>query len=115
MNEKKKPIYKLFLMKPKEAWYRLSKEEQQALVKQDTELSEQRTKELGGRNILTCDCFWSTEDWLLFGVEEYPDIESVKASTASFRKMGWFKYFESRIILGTPEMPLELQFEQNDR
>jgi hypothetical protein len=111
MSNTKKPIYKLFLMKPKEAWYRLSKEEQQAMVNRDTELSEKRMKELGGRNILICDCFWSTEDWLLFGVEEYPDIESVQESTAWFRKTGWFKYFESKIILGTPETPLELKFE----
>ena len=106
---KKKPIYKLFLMKPKEAWYRLTREEQQALVKQDAEISQKMKKKLGSRNILTCDCFWSTEDWLLFGVEEYPDMESVQESTRAFREMGWFKYFESRIILGTPEMPLELE------
>ncbi|UCG00060.1 MAG: hypothetical protein JSV89_11085 [Spirochaetaceae bacterium] len=114
MSEEKQGIYKLFLMKPKDAWYRLSKEEQRKLVKKDTELSEKRMRELGGRNVLICDCFWSTEDWLLFGVEEYPDIESVQKSTAWFRKSGWFKYFESRIILGTAEMPAELKFEGDD-
>jgi hypothetical protein len=109
MSREKKPVYKLFLMKPKDAWYRLSKDEQQELIKKDAELSHRKMKELGGRNILTCDCFWSTEDWMLFGVEEYPDIEGVQESTAALRKMGWFKYFESRIILGIPEMPLELR------
>ena len=111
MNEEKKSVYKLFLMKPKDAWYRLSKEEQQALMKQDSELSEKKMKALGGRTVLLCDCFWSTEDWMLFGVEEYPDVESLRQSTASFREMGWFRYFESRIILGTAEMPKELKFE----
>lgn len=109
MGMEKKSIYKLFLMKPKEAWYQLSKEEQQALVKQDAQVSHRMMKMLGGRSVLACDCFWSTEDWLLFGVEEYPDVESVQESTRALREMGWFKYFESRIILGTSEMPPELQ------
>jgi len=108
MAKKSKPIYKLYLMKPKEAWFALSKEEQRALIKSDSDLSRKMMSQLGGRSILSCDCFWSTEDWLLFGVEEYPNIEAVQESTRALRKMGWFKYFESRILLGTPEMPLEL-------
>ena len=108
MAKKSKPIYKLYMMKPKEAWFALSKEEQRALIKSDSDLSHKMMSQLGGRSILACDCFWSTEDWLLFGVEEYPDIEAVQESTRAFREMGWFKYFESRILLGTPEMPLEL-------
>ncbi len=108
MAKKSKPIYKLYLMKPKEAWFALSKEEQRALIQNDAELSHKMLSRLGGRSLLSCDCFWSTEDWLLFGVEEYPDIEAVQESTRALRAMGWFKYFESRILLGTPEMPLEL-------
>jgi hypothetical protein len=108
MTKKSKPIYKLYMMKPKEAGYSLSKEEQRALIKSDSDLSRKMMGQLGGRAIFSCDCFWSTEDWLLFGVEEYPDIEAVQESTRAFREMGWFKYFESRILLGTPEIPLEL-------
>ena len=108
MAKQSKPIYKLYMMKPKEAWFALSKEEQRALIKSDSDLSRKMMSRLGGRSILSCDCFWSTEDWLLFGVEEYPDIEAVQEYTRAFREMGWFKYFESRILLGTPEMPLEL-------
>lgn len=108
MAKKSKPIYKLYLMKPKEAWFALTKDEQRALIKSDSELSQKMMRQFGGRAVLSCDCFWSTEDWLLFGVEEYPDIEAVQESTRAFREMGWFKYFESRILLGTPEMPLEL-------
>lgn len=103
-----KPICKLYLMKPKEAWFALSKEKQRELIKADSELSRRMMSKLGGRVILFCDCFWSTEDWLMFGLEEYPNIEAVQAYTREFRKMGWFKYFESSIILGTPGMPQEL-------
>jgi len=109
VGKEKKSIYKLFLMKPKDAWYRLSKQEQQALIKKDAEVSHRMMDKLGGRSVLACDCFWSTEDWLLFGVEEYPDVDAVQESTRALREMGWFKYFESRIILGTAEMPLELE------
>jgi hypothetical protein len=103
-----KSIYKLYMMKPKEAWYSLSKEEQRGIIAQDAEISHRTMEQHGGRTVLACDCFWSTEDWLLFGVEEYPNIEAVQASTRALREMGWFKYFESRIVLGTLEMPLEL-------
>ena len=47
----KKPIYKLFLMKPKEAWYRLTKEEQQALVKQDAEISQKMNPSAMAQNM----------------------------------------------------------------
>jgi hypothetical protein len=108
VGEKKQSIYKLYMMKPKEAWYSLSKAEQRRIIAQDAEISHRMMEKHGGRSVVACDCFWSTEDWLLFGVEEYPNIEAVQSSTRALREMGWFKYFESRIVLGTPEMPLEL-------
>jgi hypothetical protein len=108
MPDEKKSIYKLYMMKPKEAWYSLSKEQQREIVARDAEISQRMMERYGGRTIVACDCFWSTEDWLLFGVEEYPDIGAVQNSTRALREMGWFRYFESRIVLGTPEMPLEL-------
>ncbi len=35
----KKPIVKLYFMKPKEAWYSLSKDEQQKILRKDQEIS----------------------------------------------------------------------------
>lgn len=105
----KKPIVKLYFMKPKEAWYSLSKEEQQRILKKDHEISGKLNEKFGIKKIIVCDCFWSTEDWILFGVEEYPNTEAVQEATKALRKIGFFRYFESRIFLGTPGVPEELK------
>jgi hypothetical protein len=108
MDREQKPIIKLFFMKPKAAWYELSQKEQQQIMKRDTEVSTDLEKKYGGRSILVCDCFWSTEDWILFGLQEYPHLESVQEVTRALREVNFFSYFESRIILGTPGIPLEI-------
>ena len=65
-------IYKLWMFKPTEAWYQLSKEERDNLAnKIDEDL-----EKVGGKRWITCTPTWSTERWLLFGVEEFPDIEA---------------------------------------
>ena len=66
------PIYKLWMFRPTEAWYQSSKEEQDNFSnKIDEDL-----EKVGGKRLIACTPTWSTERWLLFGVEEFPDIEA---------------------------------------
>ena|SRR4030042_2899467 len=94
------PIYKVFFLKSKEPFYKLTKEEQDKL----TAKNEESLKQVGVENIIYCVSFWANEQWLGWGVEKYPDIEAVQKHTMNLYNMNWFEYFDTITYLGT-EMP----------
>jgi hypothetical protein len=95
------PIYKVFIMKYKEPWYKLTTEEQNKLFAQ----GEEALKQVGAESIIMCVSFWSSEEWLGWGVEKYPDIEAVQKHAETLYNLKWFEYIESNTYLGT-EMPV---------
>ncbi len=88
------PIYKLWFMKYKEPWYRLTEEERNKLLQQNMETE----KQLGIESIITCVSI--EEGWLGWGVEKYPDIEAVEKHSEKLFQLNWFEYFESKSQLG---------------
>ena len=52
-----KPIYKLFMSKPKEAWYRLTEDEKKNLQIRLTDALEK----VGGKSIISYFSGWSSE------------------------------------------------------
>ena len=95
-----KPIYKVFLGRPTEAWHQLSKEEQDSIFAK----TNQALEKVGGKSVLVCDSSWATEQWVFFGVEVYPDIEAVQKFTEMLNELNWFRYMEAISTVGT-EMP----------
>ena len=94
------PIYKVWLMKSKEPWYKLTTEEQNKLNEQNQE----SLKQVGGESIMMCMSVWASEEWLGWGVEKYPNIEAVQKHTENLFNLNWFEYIESNTYLGV-EMP----------
>ena len=94
------PIYKVWFMKYKESWYKLTTEEQNKLMAQNAE----SLKQVGAEHIISCASVWSSEEWLAWGVEKYPDIEAVQKHAMALYDLKWFEYVESKTYLGT-EMP----------
>ena len=94
------PIYKLWMFRPTEAWYQLSKEERDSLTKKVIEDIEKF-----GKSVLMCPPTWSTERWYLFGVDEYPDIEAVQKFTEILIERDHFRYIEVESMLGTKWTP----------
>ncbi len=93
------PIYKVHLLKWKEPWYALSPtEREQLLAKVDASFAS-----VGGKSQLFCNSAWSSEEWLGFGVEEYPDVEAVQKHTEDLLRLNWFRYVETLSVLGTQE------------
>ena len=90
-------VYRLFMMKFTEAWYQLSKEEQDNMGAK----MEKVFNNSGGKNIFIADTSWSSEEWLFIGVDEYPDIEAVQKHIKDINELNWFRYVESKVILGT--------------
>ena len=90
-------IYKFWQATFTEAWYQLSAEEQsQRLGKVQAAL-----EQVGGKPVVTCETGWSNEQWQVFGVEEFPDIEAVIRHTKLLNELNWGRYLTSVSTLGT--------------
>lgn len=97
------PVYKLWQSGPlSEAWYQLSPEEQQKLL---GKVAGALTA-VGGKELVLCEAGWSNEEWPLFGLEEFPDIEAVQRHQQLLAELEWARYGRySRTTLGTPWVP----------
>ena len=94
MTEK---IYKFYKMAAKEAWHHVPEDEKQALFAKWKESFER----VGAKNYIQCNSAWSSEPWLYFGVQEYPDMAAVQEHANDMLEIGWFRYFDGEIMLGT--------------
>ena len=94
-------IYKFFQVRFTEPWYQLSQEEQTNLMAKVDDALEK----VGGKRIVLCDSSWSSEQWLGFGIEEFPDAEAVQNHSKLLNELNWLRYIESRILLGTEWQP----------
>ena len=91
------PIYKLFTGRFLPSWYQLSHEQQNSLL---AKLNEALTK-VGAKRMLLCNTYWSTDQWLWAGVEEFPNIEAVQKYMATLQELNWNRYVEGNNVLGT--------------
>jgi hypothetical protein len=93
-----KPIYKLYMARLSEAGYQLTQEERDKMLAQRDEIAQR----LGIKTIIICDSSWVSEQFLFWGVEEFPDMDVVYEFHAELNKLSWFRYLESETLLGTP-------------
>lgn len=92
------PIYKTFLAKPSEAWYQLSKADQDQLIAK----LQKKFADLGCKRVILCDSSWSSDQWTFSGVEEFPSIEAVQQYHAFLGEINWSRYMvNSATTLGT--------------
>jgi hypothetical protein len=93
-----KPVYLLVLGQGNtEAWYQLSKEEQNNLVSKAMEAE----KRAGARLVIACNSRWADEalsDWVVL---EYPNMEAIQQKVEELEKLNWWRYFSAKTILGT--------------
>jgi hypothetical protein len=95
------PIYKFFRGKFLPEWYLLSKEEQESIL---AKLKDTLAK-LGAKRIVLCTTYWSTDEWLWAGVEEFPNIEAVQKYMATLQELNWGRYVDGSSLLGTKLEP----------
>jgi len=95
-----RPIFKVFLFKPTEAWYQLPDDKKRTLKQQLAKA----LKKVGGKEIVECFSGWDSEQYLGWGVERFPNIEAVQKHHALLVDLNWFRYAESNSYLGT-EVP----------
>ena len=94
------PIYLFGALRFTDAFYQLSDEERDSLFAK----LQASMEEHGAKNLIRCFAKWSSE-WDVVGVDEHPDIESVQKHFERCREIGWFRYHEGQITLGTKFEP----------
>ena len=90
-------IYKLFQFRNTKAFYELSQDQRDELLgKLDAAF-----QKVGGKRLIMCDSSWSSEQWPVFGVEEFPNIEAVQQYAEALNELNLARYVESMTVLGT--------------
>lgn len=95
------PIRVLTLIKGHtEAWYQLSDEERQSWWDQVGAMNDSA----GGKWLVMCDSRWANEEYMAWGVVEFPTLEAAQECTREHEKRGWYRYVVATTLLGT-EVP----------
>lgn len=58
-------------------------------------------KRAGSRRVIRCKSRWANEKFFVWGVIEYPDMETYQAKTKELEKLNWWRYWSGETILGT--------------
>jgi hypothetical protein len=80
-----------------EAWYQLSKEEQDDLWAKVQEVD----RRAGAVVHIVCDSRWADESLLDWVVIEYPDFDAYRRKVAELEELNWYRYWSCKTILGT--------------
>ena len=91
------PIYKVFLFRNTEAYYQASEAERNEFLSK----LEAAFQKVGGKRLVMCNSYWSSDQWSIFGVEVFPDIEAVQQYAEAMNELNMPRYVESMSVLGT--------------
>lgn len=94
------PVYKMWMMKYTESWYKLSREEQDKISAKVAEA----LKSVGGEPVMMMVSSWCSENWIAWGVEKFPSMEAVQQHALLLYDLNHYEYVESTSYLGV-EMP----------
>ena len=62
-------------------------------------------QKVGGKRIVACNSSWSSEEWPVFGVEQFPNIEAVQQYAEALAELNLPRYLVSVSMLGTELQP----------
>ena len=90
------PIYMLYLIKRKAAWYQMTAEERDYIGQQTLKL----TIQAGGKRVILCDTTWSTGACEFFELTEFPDLAAAQRRIELYEQVDLFRYYEITTLLG---------------
>lgn len=94
------PVYKMFMFRNTEAFYQASEQERnEFLAKLDAAF-----QKAGGKRLVMCNSYWASDQWQVFGVEVFPNIECVQEYAEALNALNMPRFVESVSLLGT-ELP----------
>lgn len=97
------PIISVWLSKPLPNVATMPQAEQNRIMGQ----VDQALADVGGKRIVSCRSEWSSERWLYFGAEVYPDAQALMKYKRVLADMSWYNYLDSQILLGTAQGAVE--------
>jgi len=80
-----------------EAWYQLSKQEQDDLWAQVQDVD----RRAGAAGIFSAIRVGRTKAYSIGPVIEYPDFDSYRHKVAELEKLDWYRYWFGKTVLGT--------------
>jgi len=87
----------MFMFRNTEAYYQASEEERNEILgKLDAAF-----QKVGGKRLVWCNSYWSSDQWQVFGVEVFPNIEAVQQYSQAMNELHLSRYVESVSLLGT--------------
>ena len=92
------PIYKLWIVKNDPAVIDFPDDLQSVILEKHAALF----RECSSQMLLVCDSSWCNEAYTSFGLEVYPDFESLQSIHAQLVRLGWRKGFNAITYLGIP-------------
>lgn len=92
------PVYAMFYLRMTEAWYQLTEKQQNTALDKVFAIN----KKLRVETIILCDSGWSNDEWQFFGVDKFPNLETLQEQHKRFDEIPWFRYVYQKSILGTP-------------
>ena len=90
------PIYKVWMLNYRPAWFALGKPDQEAL----TGKIFNSLNKAGGKLLLQAVSLWANEKWAAWGIEEFPSIEAVLQHAGTLWEVQWYRYIKSWTTLG---------------
>ena len=90
------PIYKVWMMNYRPAWFELGKPAQDELMGKIVASLAQA----GGKSLLVATSLWADEKWAAWGIEQFPNIEAVIQHANTISDHQWFRYIKSWSTLG---------------
>jgi hypothetical protein len=91
-------VYKLWMVRPREAFYQLSPAERAAVG----ERARVALRQVGGSYVVTCNSSWCSEAWTAWGVERFPSIQAIQEHARLLEGMDALRYYDVVTLLGTP-------------
>ena len=95
-------VYKFWRYRLTEAWWQLASEEQEARLAR----IEEARKKVGCKLIVSATPYWAEEQWIMCGVEEFPNVEAAMQYAQLLYEIAQARYFQGESWLAT-ECPSE--------
>lgn len=89
------PVYKFFLYKPRLAAFEQPPEKLEEYLQKNEAI----LRDTGGRRLIM-GSLWSTERFVGFGVELFPNWKSLREHIRCLDELHWFQLIDSEVVLG---------------
>ena len=96
------PIYMLYMIKRKEAWYRLRDEARDEIAK----LTLEATTQANGKRSLLCDATWSSGACEFFELTKFEDLSGAHKRIQLYKQKDLFRYYEISTVLDKNTHPV---------